>query len=129
MDHKDKMYALTGGGCILFGTMLTLLTNNSAWFAVGSIAGAVIVGIGLFNDDDAQPQMPIIQRNFMFEDRLGAPPIDIYDTRRAGEHRLLYQSETEGFPMRYRIPECTAYSLPIDPRGAEGIKDDIRRVW
>ncbi len=132
----DRKWVLGGGGCIIAGLILSLITENCTWFAVGATTGAAIVGGRLYYRSQAQPAGPIgyrvAERSATatgMPEFLGAPPIDPMDTRPANSPRMLRREEVEGYPMRYRIPECDAFALPMDPRGYSGLVDDIRRVW
>lgn len=135
MNTEDRKWVIGGGGCVVAGLIVTLITKSWTWFAVGATTGAAVVGSRLYfkhtETPDAEVDPPVAQRiaSAYPKDMLGAPLINPEDTSPANKPRMLSRSEVAGFPMRHRIPECDMFALPMDPRGQSGLMDDVRRAW
>ncbi len=143
MDSDDRKWVISGGGCVVAGLVISLITKSWTWFAVGATTGAAVVGGRLYYkstevEEEAEEEVVVPPAVVATSargattyprDMLGAPLIDPKDTSPANKPRMLSRSEVSGYPMRHRIPECDMFALPMDPRGYSGLADEIKRVW
>ena len=145
VTSDDRKWVIGGSACIVAGLVVSLVTESWTWFAAGAVTGASVVGARLYYKTNPAGDKTVVTAAASSEvhrtsqpprspaaypmNVLGAPLIDSKNTRPANQPRLLSRAEVRGFPMRHRVPECDMQSLPMDPRGYSGLKDEIKRVW
>lgn len=132
---KDVDSILLAGGLLAIGGSLSISMRQASWIVIGGIAAGSVVGYRLYergverkeeellkqeieavlNLEDVTDTGPVQQE--VENETLGAPELVPRDTGIAnGGSRFLKQSETVGFPMRHRVPECDMRTDPSDSK-------------
>jgi hypothetical protein len=44
MNKSDREWVYAGIGCVLAGTLVSIISGKQRWFAMGGLAGAALVG-------------------------------------------------------------------------------------
>ena len=148
VPEDERMWVKSGAGCAAAGLVVSVLTKNWSWFAVGATTGAVIVGLRLYSKsatcgcggdckmqtaDKYRPRAAGSNRYRMekkespcdFQEQLGAPMLDPMDNGPANKPRKLKKSEVCGYPVKQRrisermVPPTPATETPPPTTPAE----------
>ena len=142
--EDDRKWVFTGAGCILAGTLMSVITGKQRWFAMGGIAGAAIVGYRYYTRSDdrvvCQNQVEDVIKGVFRDrpdfDRLGAPEIPAVETPNVGSVPEPYtRAGLEGYPVPFRVPDVEVHIDTMDPRirphfaGPLGPENDPVKYW